>query len=98
MSKNKAVYKLEPAGLLDRISARVMTFEHYEVQIVQPAGCPRNGTMGQVYVQVAQTGEFIGMVNKSSLVRTGRTAPVRDRAAEARDARSAQLRSRIRVR
>jgi hypothetical protein len=48
------------------------------------------------YVQVAETGEFIGLVSKHSIVRTGRTAPLRDLAAEARDARSRQLLKSIR--
>ena len=30
-----------------------------EVQIIQPFGCPCNGTMGMTYVQLV-TGEFIG--------------------------------------
>lgn len=59
----------------------------------QPAGCPPNGTMGQCFVQLVESGEFIGLVSKASLVKTGRTAEVRDRAAEARDALS-QRRSR----
>ena len=48
--------------------------------------------MGMCYVQVAETGQFIGLVNKASLVKTGRTAALRDLAAEARDARSAARR------
>ena len=94
---NRAVFRLEPAGLLDTTSARVMKHAGAEVQKIQPFGCPKNGTMGQVYVQTVE-GEFIGLVNKASLVKTGKTAPVRDRAAEAREARSRAFRERIRVR
>ena len=87
----RAVYRLEPAGLMDRGDPRVTSYAGEEVQVVQPHGCPKNGTMGMTYVQVAETGEFIGLVSKNSLVRTGRTAEVRDRAAEAREARSRSL-------
>jgi hypothetical protein len=82
---------LEPAGLLDRTDARVTKHAGAEVHKIQPHGCPPNGTMGQIYVQTLD-GEFIGLVSKHSLVKTGKTAPVRDRAAEARDARSRSLR------
>lgn len=91
--RGKAVYKLVPAGLMDRCDKRVMAHAGKEVQIIQPAGCPPNGTMGQTYVQVAETGEFIGLVSKHSLQRTRRTMPVRDLAAEARDARSSRGRA-----
>lgn len=94
---NRAIYRLEPGGLMDRSDPRVMRHEGAEVQKVQPVGCPRNGTMRMCYVQVATTGEFIGLVSIYSLVKTGKTAPVRDLAAEARDARSAAFRARIRV-
>jgi len=94
---NRAVFRLEPAGLMDRTDGRVMKHAGAEVHKIQPHGCPPNGTMGMVYVQVADSGEFIGLVSKHSLVKTGKTAPVRDRAAEAREERSRQLRSRIRV-
>lgn len=91
-AKKRRVYVLEPQGLLDRFDARVVPHAGAEVHKVQPYGCPRNGTMGMVYVQVAETGEFIGLVSEHSLRKTGKTAPVRDLAAEARDARSAALR------
>jgi hypothetical protein len=93
---NRAVFRLEPAGLMDRTDKRVTAYAGREVQKIQPHGCPPNGTMGMVYVQTVD-GDFIGLVSKHSLVKTGRTAPVRDKAAEARDARSAAFRARIRV-
>ncbi len=86
--KRKAIYMLEPQGLLDR-DTRVMAYSGAEVQKVQPPGTPRNGTMRQCYVQTLD-GEFIGMVNEASLKRTGRTAPVRDKAREAREWRYAR--------
>ena len=88
---NRQVYRLEPAGLLDKTDPRVMHYAGAEVQMVQPPGTPKNGTMGQTYVQTVE-GVFIGLVNKASLVKTGRTAPVRDLAAEARESRAAQRR------
>jgi hypothetical protein len=94
--RNRAVYRLEPAGLMDRTDARVTGYAGREVQVIQPFGCPKNGTMGMTYVQTVE-GDFIGLVSKRSLVKTGRTAPVRDKAAEARDRALAQFRSRIRV-
>lgn len=87
-AKNKAVFILEPAGLMDRGDPRVTEHAGKAVQKTQPFGCPPNGTMGMVFVQVASTGEFIGLVSKNSLKRTGRSAPFRDLAAEARDSRS----------
>jgi hypothetical protein len=94
MPRNAQVFVLEPSGLLDTTSARVQQFAGKEVQKVQPAGCPRNGTMGQCYVQETETGQFIGMVNEASLRRTSRTAPLRDLAAEARELRSLRFRGR----
>ena len=36
---------------------------------VQPAGCPRNGTMGHCFVADAETGAFYGLVLVKSLQR-----------------------------
>ena len=85
MMRTARIYRLEPVGLLDRMEARVTDHAGEYVQMVQPYGTPRNGTLGMVYVQVAETGEFIGLVSKASLVKTGRVEPVRDLAAEARE-------------
>lgn len=40
----------------------------------QPAGCPKNGTMGMTYVADAETGKFIGMVCLASLQPLSRDA------------------------
>jgi hypothetical protein len=40
------------------------------VRVVQPYGCPRNGTMGMCYVDNDETGEFIGLVCVNSLDKT----------------------------
>lgn len=39
------------------------------VRVVQPRGCPRNGTMGHVYVADADSGKFLGLVLVNSLQR-----------------------------
>lgn len=38
-----------------------------QVQVVQPYGCPKNGTMGHCYISNAKTKAFIGLVQVSSL-------------------------------
>lgn len=65
------------------------------VILTQPTGCPKNGTMGFVYVKDAETGAFYGLVLKNSLAETSDFAVERDLAAEARDARSASYRSAV---
>ena len=42
------------------------------VRKVQPHGCPRNGTMGQTYIET-EAGEFVGMrcTNSLTLIRRG---------------------------
>lgn len=94
--KRAMVYRVEPV-LFDRMQGN--TPEEGTLVQIQPnkPGRPRNGTMGMVYCQHVESGEFIGLLCKSSLVKTGKTAPLRDLAAEARDRASAQFRSRIRV-
>ena len=42
-----------------------------EVIVIQPHGCPRNGTMGMCYVEHI-TGEFIGLVCINSLEKAKR--------------------------
>jgi hypothetical protein len=83
-----ATYTLRPAGLADRCCERVTAHAGAEVQKMQPTGCPANGTMRMCYVQRAASGEFIGLVNEASLIPTGRRAPLRDLAAEARARRA----------
>lgn len=95
MPRNARVYTLKPAGLFDRGDKRVMVHEGKEVQKIQPAGCPRNGTMDMCYVQLLD-GQFIGLVSLNSLEDTGRTAPVIDLGALAREARSRRLFGRTR--
>jgi hypothetical protein len=88
MSKPTPIYTLDPAGLLDRGSARITAHTGQPVQKVQPHGTPRNGVMGMCFVQHADSGEFIGQVCESSLQSTGERRVPRDLAAEARSPRS----------
>ena len=66
-TKKSRVYRLEPAGLLDRTDARVMAHAGAEVQKTQPYGCPKNGTMRHCFVKDAETGAFYGLVLLASL-------------------------------
>lgn len=62
-------YTLNPVGLADLTDKRVMAHKDAEVRKIQPYGCPRNGTMGHCYVERVDTGEFIGLVLLTSLVK-----------------------------
>lgn len=91
MAKRSRVYTFEPVGL-DAFDRRAHHPERgTRVVLTQPAGTPRNGTMGHVYVKDAETGAFYGLVLKASLKATKDTVVPRDLAAEAREARSAAL-------
>jgi hypothetical protein len=96
MAKRGRVYIFEPFGF-DLFDPKAYQPERgARVVKTQPHGAPKNGTMGFVYVQDAESGKFYGLVRKASLVATGDTAVVRDLAAEARDARSAAIRAGLR--
>jgi hypothetical protein len=64
---------LSPVGLLDITDSRVTAHTGHRVEIVQPFGCPRNGTMNMAYVDCITCGDhprmFIGLVNIASLVK-----------------------------
>ena len=67
---------LQPAGLLDITSVRVTEHTGHQVELTQPYGCPKNGTMGMAYVDcltcTAADGlhrKFVGLVNIASLVK-----------------------------
>ena len=56
------VYVFTPVGM-DRWDRRANQPEAgTRVVKIQPAGCPRNGTMGHCYVADAETGQFYGLV------------------------------------
>jgi hypothetical protein len=90
-AKRSRVFTFEPVGM-DVWDRRAHQPERgTRVVKTQPFGCPKNGTMGMVYVQDAETGDFYGLVNKASLKATNDMVVPRDLAAEARDARSAAI-------
>jgi len=86
----KPVYTLTPSCLLDQTERRVTRHTGADVQKVQPHGTPLNGLMGMCFVQLADSGEFIGQVSEQSLTPTDRRQIPRDLAREARDRRSAR--------
>jgi hypothetical protein len=93
MAKRTRVYTFTATGW-DLYRAHSLTPDTgTRVVKTQPAGCPRNGTMGQCYVMDADTGEFYGMVALSSLTATGEMVETPMTAAERvraeRDARRA---------
>jgi len=83
----KPIYRLSPSGLLDRGDPRITRHTGADVQKVQPHGTPRNGAMGMCFVQLADSGEFIGQVSESSLTPTRRKRVPRDLASEVRERR-----------
>ncbi len=90
MAKRTRVFVFEPVGL-DTFDRRIYQPERgARVVKTQPYGCPKNGTMGHTYVKDAETGAFYGLVLTASLQATSDYVVPRDRAAEARDARSAR--------
>lgn len=64
----KKVYEFRPVGadVFDRRPHQPAPGTR--VVKTQPAGCPRNGTMGHCYVADATTGRFYGLVLVNSLV------------------------------
>ncbi len=60
-----SLYLLRPVGL-DATDRRVAPWKDSIVRVVQPYGCPANGTMGHTYVE-SRAGEFIGLVLLASL-------------------------------
>jgi hypothetical protein len=62
-------YIFDPVGwdVFDRRSNQPDPGTH--VVKMQPAGCPKNGTMGHCFVEDAATGEFYGLVLVASLKR-----------------------------
>lgn len=53
------------ANFLDRVDGRTGLKDGEIVTVVQPHGCPRNGTMGHCFVE--QNGSFVGLVHCNSL-------------------------------
>ena len=62
-----AVFVYDPVGL-DLFDRRANQPEPgTRVRKTQPYGTPRNGTMGHVFIEDADTGEFYGLVLANSL-------------------------------
>lgn len=64
-----ASYRFEPVGMDVWDRRRNQPEPGTVVVKTQPAGCPKNGTMGHVFVADAETGAFYGLVLKNSLTR-----------------------------
>lgn len=91
--KRSRVFLFEPVGY-DLFDSKPNHPERgTRVVKTQPYGAPKNGTMGHCFIQDAETGDFYGLVLLASLKATNEYAVVRDKAAEARDARSAAMRA-----
>lgn len=67
MPRKSRVFVFQPVGLdiWDRRPNQPQPGTR--VVLTQPAGCPRNGTMGHVFVADADSGEFYGLVLRNSL-------------------------------
>jgi hypothetical protein len=65
-------YRYEPV-LFDRMYDRTVPLpEGTLVRKTQPFGCPKNGTMGQCYVESLDGETFYGLVCVNSLVKAGK--------------------------
>jgi hypothetical protein len=63
----KRVYTFEPVGFDIFDKRELQPPPGTRVVLTQPAGCPRNGTMGHVYIKDAENGTFYGLCLKASL-------------------------------
>lgn len=62
---------LRPVAIWDQCDPRIQWYSGHKVRVVQPVGCPRNGTMAHCYVEDVRTQAFIGLVLVSSLQAAG---------------------------
>ena len=67
------VFRFEPVGW-DLFAPTGNVEPGTLVRKTQPAGCPRNGTMGHTFIEDAETGDFLGLVLLASLAKVGRKA------------------------
>lgn len=65
----KAVFTFEPVGMDLFRPTKLAPPAGTLVRKTQPAGCPKNGTMGHTYIEDAETGEFYGLVLLNSLTK-----------------------------
>lgn len=63
----RILYKL---AIMD-LDSRVMPHKGHQVEVTQPFGCPRNGTMGHCYVNCLTCGNITGSVYFLGLVCLG---------------------------
>lgn len=62
------IFRYKPVGW-DVFDPKVGIEPGTLVRKTQPAGCPRNGTMGHTFIEDAETGAFLGLVLLSSLAK-----------------------------
>ena len=72
---------LHPAGIMDKFDDRVTDHTGHQVELTQPYGCPKNGTMDMAYVNCLTCAEgeqtfFVGLVNLTSLRVPGQCATI----------------------
>lgn len=64
----KGIYIFQPVAF-DRYQANTMNLpEGTRLRVIQPKGCPKNGTMGMAYTETLD-GRFVGLVCVNSLQR-----------------------------
>jgi len=76
----RILYKL---AIMD-LDSRVMPHKGHQVEVVQPSGCPKNGTMGHCYVNCLTCGnisgrtEFVGLVCLGSMYKPNEPVEIID--------------------
>lgn len=65
----KRTFTYEPVGMDVWDSGPAAPPRGTRVVQTQPAGCPKNGTMGHTFIADAETGKFYGLVLLNSLQR-----------------------------
>lgn len=69
MKLSKTVFVFTPVGMDVWDRSAHAPAPGTRVVKCQPAGCPKNGTMGHTYVADAETGHFYGLVLLNSLTK-----------------------------
>ncbi len=70
-TRNGTTYTFQPVGIDAYDSGAIWRGRvepGAEVRVMQPYGCPRNGTMAHCYIE-SMDGEFIGLVLEASLTK-----------------------------
>lgn len=63
-----SIWKYRPS-YWDKVDPTFYLEPNALVRVMQPHGCPKNGTMGHCYVEDFESGEFLGLVHINSLVK-----------------------------